>query len=124
MLSGLKLLIYGDEQECRETAACFEKLGYGCESVFADSWDRLREALERFSPALVVVVKPGAAGMEGVYLTRTCRPDAPVFWFSDDKDFCIQSHRLECDYFSQTPITPQKLASAFRRCAHVGVRFR
>ena len=124
MTPGMKLLIYGSDRECRDAAACFDHLGCDVECVFADSWENLRSILKTFTPSLMVVVTPGAAGMEGVYLTRKYSPETPVFWFSDDKDFGLQSHRLECAYFSQTPITPPKLESAFRRCAHVGVRFR
>lgn len=116
------LLIYGTEQDFRHAMDCFAQLNLPWESRFAEDWTRLRQCLEASTPDLMVVMTPGAAGMEGIYLAKRFHPDVPVFWFSNDPDFCLQSHRLECAYFSQTPMTPEKLKSAFRRCAHVGIQ--
>lgn len=122
----IKTVIYSNEAEYRtvckiltETGIC----GHSHECRRVDSWESLREDLVDWNPGLAIVARDGAAGMEGVYLVRQQRPGVPVFWFSDDDDFSVQSHRLECTYFAAKPLTQEKLRKAFHRCAHVGIRF-
>ncbi|MBQ3100735.1 MAG: hypothetical protein IJC50_07075 [Clostridia bacterium] len=64
---------------------------------------------------LIVVFADGAEGMESVYLCRRMLHDIPVCWFSDDNDFGMQSHRLECIYFATKPMTEEKLNRALTR---------
>lgn len=123
MLSGLDLLVYTAQQDQTNAERCLRQFGEVRSVTFVHSWDEIRQQLANRIPSLFIVTVKGAAGMEGVFLARKLRPVTPVFWFSDDKDFCIQSHRLECEYFAQHPITPEKLTSALHRCAHVGVAF-
>lgn len=93
-----------------------------CNVRCAESWHCLQEALTTEPPALLVVLANGAAGMEGVYLARQILPELPVFWFSDDSQFGMQSHRLDCSYFSTKPLTDVKLRKALEHCAKLGIR--
>ena len=83
--------------------------------------ESLHTELVDWAPELVVVLTNGAAGMEGVYRVREYHPRVPVFWFSDDGDFAMQSYRLNCSYFGLKPVTEGKLRQALYRCAHVGI---
>ncbi len=89
--------------------------------VLASSYDELQQRLTDSDPSLAIILVNQADGMEGVYLTRERRPTLPLFWFSDDAGFGMQSHRLECDYFAVKPITAQKLRRALSRCRHIGI---
>lgn len=44
-----------------------------------------------------------------------------VFWFSDDCNFSIHSHRLDCAYFAKKPLTFEMLDKAFYRCKSLGI---
>lgn len=127
MKQKLKTLIYGDASECRAADEMLKKMQpafYRHECKYSSEWEDFREQLVQWDPGLVIIIWNGAVGMEGAYLVRNQRPELPIFWFSDDDAFSIQSHRLDCNYFSIKPITPEKFQKAFQRCAHVGTRFR
>lgn len=119
MIKKINIVIYGEAPECLETEKMistlpfFENRSWG--SSHAHSWEAFEIALTDTDPHLAIVMADGAAGMEGVYLTRSRRPELPVIWFSDDYDFGMQSHRLECVYFSTKPITEEKMVRAINR---------
>lgn len=122
----MKVMLYGKEAECQpamELLSAFLRSADKPNSIQrADSRDTLRERIVEWGPNLIVVLANRADGMEGVYTAKETRPDVPVFWFSDDEGFGMQSHRLECDYFAVKPVTAEKLQKAFRRCKHMGIR--
>ena len=71
-------------------------------------------AKEQFD--LVLVTQDGAMGMEAVMTAQKLRLDTPRVWFSNDRDFAVQSYRLRCAYFAEKPITAEKLQKAMERC--------
>lgn len=126
MRKTIKTLIYGEKQECSaiidllQAHPCFVDNNH--EYCDVDDYEQFHVQLIDWDPDLVIVKKDGAAGMEGVYLVNTQRPLIPILWFSDDKDFSMQSHRLDCVYFSVKPATPEKLDRAIRRCKLLGMQ--
>lgn len=124
MSSTAPIVIYGNSAEIAHAARLLHGADRFCDCNVrcAESWHCLQEALTTESPALLVVLADGAAGMEGVYLARQIMPELPVFWFSDDSQFGMQSHRLDCSYFSTKPLTDMKLRKALEHCAKLGIR--
>lgn len=124
MNAAVRTIIYGNAAECGCAADVLR--GFDCfaggDIRCVDSWNLLQQDLEQFRPELLVVLAAGAAGMEGVYLARQTCPEMPVFWFSDDCGFGMQSHRLECEYFTLKPLTDEKLRKALRHCDKTGIR--
>ncbi len=123
----LKTLLFGTLQEC---SAASETLGktdvlsdHAFECRHSDDLEEFETILVNWMPSLVIVLADGAAGMESVYRSRQRRPSLPVFWFSNDRGFSMQSYRLNCAYFSTKPVTAEKYSSAFRRCHHLGIPY-
>lgn len=121
MRDEVKILIYGRSAECIHTQELLRVLSHQSETVYryaaVDDFEELRMKLVDFEPELVIVVEDGAAGMEAVYRVRRYSSLIPVFWFSDDVDFGMQSHRLECSYFAVKPVMQDKMQRAFQRCS-------
>lgn len=116
----MKILLYGNETEYMEAAALLPTLpllaGRECRFVHVMDRESFQEQLVLWKPDLAIVLEEGAAGMEGVYTAKDTSPAVPVFWFSDDPDFGIQSYRLNCTYFSTKPVTRTKYERALARC--------
>lgn len=89
---------------------------------FANKREELQKKLTAKKSKLVIVLSDGAAGMEGVYAVRDCDEQQPIFWFSDDIDFAMQSHRLECSYFAIKPLTEDKMFRAMQHCRWTGTK--
>ena len=125
MRTGMKMIIYGKTGECNDAINILQTQfsDAAAQHVYfpATTRDDLQRQLVQYSPDLVIVLANGAAGMEGVYASKEFDPDIPVFWFSDDHEFGMQSHRLECAYFSTKPLNTDKIRRAFIRCAHVWI---
>ena len=121
----IKTLIFGAPRECEEvwgilrSAECCA--AYRHELCTADDLEDFDAKLVNWEPTLAIVLADGAAGMECVFRSRKRRPCIPVFWFSDDREFGMQSYRLDCAYFSTKPVTPEKIANAIARCKHIGI---
>lgn len=127
MRPNIKTLLFGSRQEC-ETIGKMLNLAEGFpadghEYRHIDDMEEFEKILVNWMPSLVIVLADGAVGMESVYRSRQRRPGLPVFWFSNDREFGMQSFRLECAYFSTKPVTPEKIANALRRCQHVGIDY-
>lgn len=122
----MRVVLYGERSECQSATGilqAFLHMEDGTENIrHANSRDALRKQIVEWDPNLIMILADRANGMEGVYIAKETRSDIPVFWFSDDEGFGMQSHRLDCDYFAVKPVTPEKLKRAFRRCEHMGVR--
>ena len=122
-----RAVLFGEPEECREAMEIISALpwfaGQKLEFRHTSSRDELFDHLLEWRPALAVILANGANGMEGVYAVKKHLPNIPVFWFSDDHEFGMQSHRLECAYFAVKPLTEEKARRAFQRCAHVGLEF-
>ena len=86
--------------------------------------DEFRVKMIDWQPTLVIIISNGAMGMEAAYITRKNNLDVPLLWFSDDIDFGMESHRLNCDYFSVKPITEEKISKALNRCARFDIDFK
>lgn len=123
----IKTLLFGSEQECQAAAEVLAALdhltGLPHDHRSVDDLEELEILMADWTPTLLIVLANGARGMEGVYRARDRRPGLPVFWFSDDRDFGMQSYRLGCAYFATKPLTPDKIHHAIRRCDHVGIRY-
>lgn len=121
----VRTILYGDHAECRAAEELLRSLedltDHHHECCYSNDLEAFEAVLVDMEPTLVIVLADGAAGMECVYLARTRRPNLPVFWFSDDHEFGMQSYRLNCAYFSTKPATREKMRNAVHRCAHVGV---
>lgn len=123
-----RTLIFGKKEESLELQKQLEKHSFF--NQYEHSFKTI-EDLEEFQikmidwqPTLVIIISNGARGMEAAYIARKKDLEVPLFWFSDDINFGMKSHRLNCDYFSVKPITEEKLERAFHRCAHLGIRFK
>lgn len=120
----IKALLFGQPHECRaagETLCDMEALAnHSHEYCHANNVEEFETLLVNWMPSLVIVLADGAAGMESVYRSWQRCPALPVFWFSNDRDFSMQSYRLDCAYFSTKPVTAEKLSHAIRRCRHIG----
>ena len=123
----IRTLIFGDACECRAAAQMLQDTPLLSElqheSCHLDDLEELEQHLAQWQPTLVVVLANGAKGMECVYRSRERRPNLPVFWFSDDQAFGVQSYRLECAYFSTKPVSTEKLHRAILRCQHMGIPY-
>ena len=120
----VSIAVFGPDEECRAVRqhliAFAEEKGFALQVRLVNDIDELRFYIVEDQPDLVITLADGTLGMEAVYLVRKIADDLPVFWFSDDKGFGMQSHRLECEYFSVKPVTREKLQAAFRGCSHKG----
>ena len=65
---------------------------------------------------MVVVAVPGARGMEAAMGVREQAPCARLVWCSDDRDFAIQSYRLQTAMFLLLPIQTGQIEEALKRC--------
>lgn len=125
MFTKRNILIIGQNQECEEAVLLLkqyfeiEKKTFQC--FVSNNYDELYQQIVDIAPSLVIALAEGADGMECVYQAKRYNCDMPVFWFSDDRKFSIQSHRLECAYFAQKPLTAEKLDKAFSRCKSLGI---
>ena len=121
----LNIVLYGQEKECEEAISLLEKsnqeLDYS--PPFTNNNDELQQLLVLRKTKLVIVIADGANGMEAVYTAKKYEPNIIVFWFSNDIGFAMQSHRLECAYFSVKPLTIEKLNKAFYHCKYIGLQF-
>lgn len=124
MITSPRIIIYGSSAECSHAEqllrAAEQTSQY--EILCVPTWSGLQQELTRAASSLLIVLTDGAAGMEGVFLARRIASELPVFWFSDDSQFGMQSHRLDCTYFSTKPITVEKLSKALQHCIKTGVR--
>lgn len=123
----VRTLLFGDPQECSAVGEALSDLDVITEHdhvyCSVNDLEEFEEAMVQWEPSLMIVLADGAVGMESVYRSRQRRPNVPVFWFSDDREFGMQSYRMECAYFSTKPVTPEKISNAIHRCHHVGISY-
>lgn len=126
MRNQLRILIYGDPSQTKELTGLLGEApflaGRTWDVRFTNDTEDLQQQLVEWDPRVTIVSAPGAGGLEAAYQARATRPCNPVFWFSDDRNFAMQAHRMECMYFSIHPITAEKLNRAFAKCGHMGLR--
>lgn len=126
MKQHVRAVAYGNAAECRALGEMLRTAqllpGHTHEYHAMDDLEEFEAALVDLEPTVAIVLADGEGGLECVRLSRTRRPNLPVFWFSDDHEYGMQSYRLDCAYFSTKPATPEKLRNAVSRCAHVGIR--
>ena len=119
------IILYGEQQECEEVITLLKinpilngkKLICSC----INEQEELQMRLVDGNRDLVIVLADGAKGMEGVYTVKEHDRDLAVFWFSNDRNFAVQSHRLDCTYFAVKPLTEKKLTKAFEYCDYIGI---
>lgn len=118
------ILIFGEDRECEQALALLKQyFGERKKTFEACVSGRSDEAYRQIvdaNPTLVIVLADGANGMECVYQAKKYHSDMAVFWFSNDEKFSVQSHRLECAYFAEKPLTAEKLSKAFCRLRAIG----
>ncbi len=121
------IILYGKHQECEEVVALlkinpiFHGKQLNCFCI--NEQEELQMRLVDGISDLVIILADGAKGMEGVYTVKEYDRDLAVFWFSNDRSFALQSHRLDCAYFAVKPLTNKKLIKAFEHCAYTGIIF-
>lgn len=116
----IRTAIFGSVSECssvkRILSGIAQSDGLEIQTHLFQEIDDLRFCMVTQSPDLVISLADGTAGMEAIYLVRKYDAALPVLWFSDDPGFAMQSHRLDCSYFSVKPLTPEKMRLALH-CA-------
>ena len=122
-----RTLIFGFDNESFELQQLLKKQmifkqNY-CTFITISELEEFRVKMIDWQPTLVIIVSNGALGMEAAHIARKKDLDVPLLWFSDDIDFGMESHRLNCDYFSVKPVTEEKIQRALRRCARLGIDF-
>lgn len=126
MYTKQNILIFGQNQECQEVVLLLKnKLLFRQQQVqyyTTCDYDEIYKQIVDANPNLVIVLADGANGMECVYNVKEYNKNIPVFWFSDDRKFGLHSHRLECAYFAEKPLTTVKLDKAFSRCKNLGIQ--
>jgi len=90
----------------------FRKIDY----LHTDNYDRFLDMLSSKEYEMVFVMMDNAVGMEGVIAVQNLRPNTPIIWFSNDKNFVAQSYRLGVTYFSVKPIEEKIIKLALQRC--------
>lgn len=127
MSKKVRTLLFGKREECETAVQVLNTLEmfseYDHEYFYINNLEEFDKLLVDLGPTLLVVLADGAEGMECVYRAREHSQDIPVFWFSDDRDFAVQSYRMNCAYFSDKPITSDKALNAFKRCKHTGMQY-
>lgn len=123
----VKTLLFGDPLECSAVRDALSDVDclreYQHEYRHINDIEAFEQMLVDWQPSLLIVLADGASGMESVYRSRQRSPAVPVFWFSDDREFGMQSYRLDCAYFSTKPVTSEKIQNAIQRCRHVGITY-
>lgn len=127
MRQSIKTLLFGSPQDCRSVAQILASAIpthiHEHQCFFVHDLEALEESLVTYHPTLILVLENGAAGMECVCRCQERKPNLPIFWFSDDRGFAVQSYRFNCAYFSTKPVTAEKLTNALRRCHHTGIQY-
>ncbi len=121
----INVLLFGSDSECRTAIDILNGLdvlsAYIQQHRHLSDLEEFEMALVDWSPTLLMILADGAVGMECVYRAKSGRPSIPVFWFSDDHQFGMQSYRLNCAYFSTKPVTSEKVCKALQRCDRMGI---
>ena len=119
------ILIWGQNQETEDTVLLLKEYFENAKKPFrytaSSDYEEVYAQIVDSNPTLVIVLADGANGLECVFQSKKYDRGMTVFWFSDDPNFSLQSHRLECAYFAQKPLTAEKLNKAFSRCSHLGI---
>ncbi len=125
MYTKRNVLIFGQNQECEEASFLlkqyFENVKKPFQYTASSDYDEFYKQIVDADPSMVIVLADGANGMECVYQAKKYNRNMTVLWFSDDQTFSLQSHRLECAYFAEKPLTAEKLDKAFSRCKSLGI---
>lgn len=116
----MNVLIYGTTKEREilvqhmksQANMAFRRVEYS----HADDYDTYVEILRAKDHDLIFVTVDNAEGMEGVIAAQNVRPETPIIWFSNDKNFVAQSYRLGVDYFAVKPIEEKIVKLALDRC--------
>ena len=116
----MDVLLYGNAREREilvqhlksQSCMAFRMVRYS----HAEDYDTYLKELRSHSYDIVFVMADYAAGMEGVIAAQNVHPDAPIVWFSNDKNFVAQSYRLGVAYFAVKPIDEKIVSMAVKRC--------
>lgn len=110
----MRLLLYGNKEECEKVYEIIKSIVFqNIEPTIVDDYENIHQSIIDNRTEVAVIVENGAGGMEAVYRIKESGCNIPVFWFSDDRDFAVQSYRLGCAYFSAKPVTAEKFQKAF-----------
>jgi len=110
----LNLIIFGIEEEYL-TFFSYAKKQKKLHCKHTDVYDTFLSYLSDDALQAVFILMDGAIGMEGVIAAKNLHPHIPVVWISNDKGFGIQSYRLGCVFFSDKPLTENKIITALAR---------
>lgn len=68
------------------------------------------------NPYLVIlVIQPGAAGVETARLAKEANPETRIVWFSD-RDYALYAFDLRLTFFGLLPVCRKKMESALKAC--------
>lgn len=117
----MRVLHYGTKQDYLTVTELMDRLPFYAAQIEEYSQ---KEDYEDFLAALfshfyqvILVTAENTAGKDGVLAARKYGPDLPVIWFSNNREFALQSYQLDCTYFGIKPVTEEKLERAFWRCS-------
>ena len=116
----MKIILYGTNDD----GLMLKKLIGGCKDFFYrtvqldnfEDYDIFIRELEEHNYDAVFVTMPKSAGLEGVTAARTLKKEVPRVWISDDRGFGPQAFRLGAAYFTDFPMTHDKIEAALLRC--------
>lgn len=125
MVRRISVLLFGQIDECLHVKQLFEETEYFAarerEYVTVDSFENYEIEMITRKPTLTVILSNGTIGLDAAYLAKHRMPLTTVFWFSDDKQFVMDSHSLNCGYFATKPVNSEQIDHAIKRCVHLGI---
>ena len=111
----MDILIFSTTTDFKTFSKTLKKLNDDANCIHVTNTEQLLNELLSGSISLVIVAVNGALGMEIAFSVRNVSTDIPLFWFSDDIHFGPQAYRLNCNYFSNKPITEMIILTATQK---------
>lgn len=116
----MNVLIYGSEKESQhfiqylktQAYTAFRRIRY----FQTDDYDKFLEYLKAEEYEIIFILMDDEAGMDGVTAVCDSQPNKFILWFSNDKNFVVQSYQLGVTYFAVKPINENILHLALSRC--------
>lgn len=116
----MTICIYGTKDDLEQLNAAISQLkSYTYRQIKMDlyeGYDHFIHALTEKAYDVIIVTVDNAEGMEGVIAAKAVATHTPVIWFSNDRDFGVQSYRCHVAYFHPKPITVENTEKALSLC--------
>lgn len=111
----MNILIFATPTEFKIILKTFENIYDDVNCIQVTDTEQMLNELTTGCVSLVIVAVEGALGMEIAISVRNASDDIPLFWFSDDINFGPQAYRLNCNYFSNKPVSKIRILTATQR---------